>query len=244
MAKFCSNCGKEIDEKADICLNCGVLVNKESSKKVTTNNINNSKKKGLPTWAIVLIIVGFVIVLPLILFAFLFIFIFKSVKSVSDESIKYIEDAKDYINDYMEDYEVVSEGTIGDTLEVDGVKFTLNSALKYSSIGVTNTPEEGNEYLVFFFDVKNEAPVKKLVTYLNFSGIVDDERVMPKLIFNEINGVNNLNKTLGVGETTSGYVVFEIEKDWENFDLTYKKLIENEGITFYVVNEDDNNSEI
>ena len=28
MAKYCTNCGKEINEGADICLNCGKIVNK------------------------------------------------------------------------------------------------------------------------------------------------------------------------------------------------------------------------
>lgn len=31
MAKFCSNCGKEIDEKAYVCVNCGAKVNEENS---------------------------------------------------------------------------------------------------------------------------------------------------------------------------------------------------------------------
>lgn len=30
MNKFCSNCGKEIKEGAEVCLNCGVLLNKPS----------------------------------------------------------------------------------------------------------------------------------------------------------------------------------------------------------------------
>lgn len=29
MNKFCSNCGKELKDGADICLNCGVLINKD-----------------------------------------------------------------------------------------------------------------------------------------------------------------------------------------------------------------------
>lgn len=28
MGKFCTNCGKKLDDKADVCVNCGVLVNK------------------------------------------------------------------------------------------------------------------------------------------------------------------------------------------------------------------------
>lgn len=40
MAKFCSNCGKELKENQDVCLNCGVNVKKNN------NNINpNSKSK-------------------------------------------------------------------------------------------------------------------------------------------------------------------------------------------------------
>lgn len=35
MAKFCSNCGKEIQENQDVCLNCGVTIRKN-------NNINNN----------------------------------------------------------------------------------------------------------------------------------------------------------------------------------------------------------
>ena len=35
MEKFCSNCGKELKENADICVNCGVLINKNyKAKKV------------------------------------------------------------------------------------------------------------------------------------------------------------------------------------------------------------------
>lgn len=40
MAKFCSNCGKELKENQDVCLNCGVNVKKNN------NDINpNSKSK-------------------------------------------------------------------------------------------------------------------------------------------------------------------------------------------------------
>ena len=32
MAKFCSNCGKEINENADVCLNCGKQIEKEQTE--------------------------------------------------------------------------------------------------------------------------------------------------------------------------------------------------------------------
>ena len=40
MAKFCSNCGKELQENQDVCLNCGVSV-----KKINNNTNPNGKSK-------------------------------------------------------------------------------------------------------------------------------------------------------------------------------------------------------
>ena len=41
MAKFCSNCGAELNEGADVCLKCGKKVNGGNS----TNNDPNAKSK-------------------------------------------------------------------------------------------------------------------------------------------------------------------------------------------------------
>ena len=43
MAKYCSNCGKELKEGADICLNCGKIINEQ--RKVATNKDPNAKSK-------------------------------------------------------------------------------------------------------------------------------------------------------------------------------------------------------
>ena len=40
MAKYCSNCGKELTDEQDICLNCGVKVNKGN-----TSGDPNAKSK-------------------------------------------------------------------------------------------------------------------------------------------------------------------------------------------------------
>ena len=31
MTKYCTNCGKEINEKQDVCLNCGVTIKKQNN---------------------------------------------------------------------------------------------------------------------------------------------------------------------------------------------------------------------
>ena len=42
MAKFCTNCGSELNETQDICLKCGVKVN---TKQRNTNSNPNAKSK-------------------------------------------------------------------------------------------------------------------------------------------------------------------------------------------------------
>lgn len=37
MTKFCSNCGKELNDRADICLNCGKIISKEKETKSNPN---------------------------------------------------------------------------------------------------------------------------------------------------------------------------------------------------------------
>ena len=38
MAKFCENCGKELAENQDICLNCGVKAKNKEIKEITTED--------------------------------------------------------------------------------------------------------------------------------------------------------------------------------------------------------------
>ena len=67
---------------------------------------------------------------------------------------------------------------------------------------------------------------------------------MTTFIFGDIDGITNLNKNLEAGETTKGYVAFEVDKNWEDFDLSYRKLLGDKVITFYVTNEKNNNAEV
>lgn len=243
MAKFCSNCGNKLDDFADVCLKCGVLVNKSVSNKKSVSNVNGNKKR-FPIWAIVLIIIGCVILVPLIIFILFGLFVFRSFNFYDDDCINEMEcideEADNY---YYDDYDVISEGTIGDTLELDGIKFTLEKELRYSSVGENNIvdiPSTGNEYVVFFFEVENTSYMENFVTYLNFSGLVDDEKCMPKLLFNDIDDYGNLNKNLEAGDITNGYVVFEVEKGWENFELNYRRFVGDKTIRFYIANESNN----
>lgn len=45
MAKYCSNCGNKLDEKAYVCPKCGVIVNND------INNVNSNVDKGGIGWS-------------------------------------------------------------------------------------------------------------------------------------------------------------------------------------------------
>lgn len=56
--KYCTNCGKKINEGADICLNCGKFVSK-----VPNNNTNKNPGITIAVIGMVLALLGFVITL-------------------------------------------------------------------------------------------------------------------------------------------------------------------------------------
>lgn len=233
MAKFCTNCGNELPENAAMCVKCGKMVNENVNANKNTSNGNNKKKKGLPAWAIVLIVVGCVVIIPIIIFVVLAIVGFK-----------YIEDNDINIKDYIEET-ITAKGTIGDTLTGDEVKITLTDALMYSSVegeAFTDTPAEGKEYLVFFFNIENVSDEDKFVSTYNFTGYVDDTMIVNKMLFNDVDNVQSLSADLAPGKKVRGYVAYEVDTNWKQFDIHYKEnsFDYNDSMIFTVVNEENN----
>lgn len=232
MAKFCTNCGKELDENAAMCLNCGKLVGGSSNGNTTNNNGEKKKKKGLPTWAIVLIVVGCVILIPVILLVIVGIIGYNAIKEEGGS-------IQDYIND-----SITQTGTIGDTLKTEDFRIVLTDALMYSSIEgdyFTDTPAEGKEFLVFFFDVENISDENEYVSSYNFSGYVDGYSVSSKYLLNPINEVKELSVDLAPGKKTTGFVAFEVNTTWKNFEIHFKdSSYDDDKLVYKVINEDSN----
>ena len=58
MAKFCTNCGNELKEGADICLNCGKIVNEKSEAEKTEPKATNPNAKSKIAAGILGILLG------------------------------------------------------------------------------------------------------------------------------------------------------------------------------------------
>lgn len=238
MAKFCSNCGNEMLDEAVMCVKCGTMVGnvkKENTTSNTNTNTNNGgKKKGLPTWAIVLIVVGCVVLVPLIILAVGYIG-YKSFENVDKDEIK--DDFNDYIEENTGGYS--SSGTIGDTLTGEDIKITLTGAYMYDSIGdgyLIDTPSEGKEYLLFFFDVENISDDNRYISYYDFNGYADDVETSITIIFNDVDGIKNLSSNLAPGKRAKGFVAFEVDKLWKEFEIHYKENLWEENTLIFKVN--------
>lgn len=227
MAKFCSNCGKELDENTAICLNCGVLVDSKNNK-----NQSNEKKKGMPTWAIVLIVVGVLTLLPIIIVVILAI-----------TAYNVITDSEFEVEEYTEET-IMQKGTIGDTLISEDFKITLTDMKTYSSLEEDRTiiPEEGKEFLVFFLDIENISNEKEYISIHDFDGYVDGYTISTKNIYSNIEGVDELSISLLPGKKTKGYIAFEVENSWKEFELHHESWLDDTEIIFTAENK--NSSDI
>ena len=238
MAKFCPNCGNEIVDEAAMCVKCGTMVgenntNKNNEEKPTASG---EKKKGLPAWAIVLIVLGglgLLVVIAIIVFAVIGI---NALKKVDPNEIK------DKLNDYIEENtDSTLYGTIGDTLTDGSLSLILTGAYKYDSIGegyFVNTPAEGKEYLVLFFDIENISDEDEFISYYDFDGYVDDVACDTTIIFNDVDGIKNLSANLASGKKAQGFVAFEVDKDWKDFEISYKQIFSDKSLIFKVTNSE------
>ena len=227
MAKFCANCGNELPENAAMCVKCCTMVNGSGNNK-------GNKKKGLPTWAIVLIVVGCVIILPILVLVVIGII-----------GINYAEKNGVDIKDYVDNF-VTARGTIGDTLTDNELKITLNNALTYSEIEgvISGTPDDGKEYLVFFFTVENISDEDVYISTYDFDGYVDDTAIYESVILGTIDGYEEIGGNLAVGKKANGYLAFEVYTNWKKFEVHYKNdyLDSSDSMVFEVVNDDSQSS--
>ena len=157
-----------------------------------------------------------------------------------------IKDSGVNIDDYLNE-SLTQRGTIGDTLKTDNLRIILTDALMYSSIEgeyFTDTPAEGKEFLVFFFDIENISDESEYISSYSFSGFVDGYSVSSKHLFNTIEGVEELGADLAPGMKANGYIAFEIDTTWKEFEVHFDDydFDDNEKVIFKVVNEEDSNT--
>lgn len=247
MAKFCPNCGNEMVDEAAMCVKCGTMVEGNNTNKNNESKpaVSDEKKKGLPAWAIVLIVLGGILLLAIIAIVVFAIIGINALKKVDVDEVKnkienYIEENTDSTL-YGENTDSTLYGTIGDTLTDGSLNLTLTEAYTYDSIGegyFVNTPAEGKEYLVLFFDIENISTESEYISHYDFEGYVDNVACDITGIFGDIEGISDLATDLAPGKTAQGFVAFEVNKDWKDFEIHYEEFLGDKTLVFGVTNSE------
>jgi len=131
MKKYCENCGKELIEGADICTNCGKLVN---------NNSNNKPKTKI-TWWMILIIV-FAVVSTFVFFGITF---FVTLETIQQNENDYNNILDDFFDDDNEDNNM--EYKFNKLFEFDDLEITISDNITFTKL-VNQYSEHNNEDVI------------------------------------------------------------------------------------------------
>ena len=113
--------------------------------------------------------------------------------------------------------------TVGETLDYNGLKITLDSVENYVDTGdfVLDEPEEGKQFVVLNFTVSNETGKDDHINMFYQEAYCDDVAIDSEaLLFNHSG--ETLWGDVANGKKRVGYVAYELPEEWQKFEFNYK----------------------
>ena len=210
MENYCSECGSKLEN--GLCPNC--------------KNINKKKKK-FPVWGIVLIIIGSILFGLLMLMGIIFFFV---------KTISLIENTRIDLN-----WDSYNYGTVNSTINGSNMDITLDEFETREYLVKDNGeyiyPIEGSEFIVFSVEFKNTSNNPLAIYYNNFVGYSQDKIVNPLIITDKIEEYDVMDDVILNYIEYEGEVIFEVDKNWDMFYLTYYDYLQS-GFTFIATNKE------
>ena len=117
--------------------------------------------------------------------------------------------------------------TIGDYAENDTWKISFLDAKTYSEIKgeteyLTTSADDGKEYLVLFFEVENISDEDDYFNYYNITAYEDNYATnIEVLLGGAPEGYDMLVGDVAAGRMLKGYLAWQVDADWEKFEMTY-----------------------
>lgn len=131
----------------------------------------------------------------------------------------------------------------GNYVEHDNLKFSFEKASQYDEIGegyFVNEPEDGKKYLVLFFEVENISDEDQYVSVYDCEAYLDDYSIDQTILLTDVDGYDSLSSDIAPGKKAKGYFCYEVNSDWQKFELTYTDGIFSTDPTYeFVVTPDD-----
>lgn len=159
-----------------------------------------------------------------------------------DETIVQEAETEEYSNEVVDDpdtgtdgmTEEISENTIRETENVslvmnqtngnEKVSITMIGLNQYDSLEsetYTDTPEDGNVYLVMFLNVSNHDSGDDYFNPESLSAKVDGKEISHSVLFNQPESYEPLFDHINTGEERTGYIVWQVPSDWKEFRMEY-----------------------
>ena len=198
---FCKNCGAENPETNNNCSRCGASLTNDGEKVKV-------KRKKLKWWHILLIILAVFVV-------------FGIAGGSEDEGTTNTDSAPNTISskaESTESKEEKSEYKMGETLDANGLKITMQKAEKWKSDNQFINPEEGNMFIRVYFTIENQSGGDKTLGSFDFDCYADSTQADMSLY-----GDNRLSfDTISNGRKLEGYIYYEVPENANNIEIEYE----------------------
>ena len=211
--KICKSCGKEIDNKAVVCVNCGCAV--KTKKPIY---------KKVWFWLLVVVVVI-------------------AVASASgDNDAKLVTNTNTVSVSDIETTSTPSEEKdkfyVGETAELKDVMVTfVDVSENYGS--TFNEPTEGNVYVLFELDIANNSNEElNISSMMCFEAYCDGYTCNYSLgALMEKENKNQLDGTVAPGKKMNGVIGYEVPKDWQEIEMVFTPdFWSSKSITFVATN--------
>lgn len=112
--------------------------------------------------------------------------------------------------------------TVGDAVELNGVKTTLLSAEEYPGKQYM-MPTDGNVFLVCQFEIENDSSAEITVSSMvSFNAYCDDYSVNLSVTGEMLeDSWKSLDGTVAPGKKINGVIAYEIPQDWQKMEISY-----------------------
>ena len=191
---FCRNCGKEIDDKAVVCPNCGVAT---SEKK---------KKKKHPILGTVILIFGILLIVG-------------AVSGVGDKPEKVGESSTNSSTTPAQTEK--TKFTVGDNVDLNDIVVTLVDVSENNG-GNYMTPSEGKIFVVCEFEIENNSNKDIAVSsIMSYEAYVDDYTTGMNLSAMLSTGKSQLDGTIASGKKMNGVIGYEVDPDWSEIEIRF-----------------------
>ena len=191
---FCKNCGKEIDDKAVVCPNCGVAT---SEKK---------KKKKHPILGAIILIFGILLIVG-------------AVSGGVDKSEKVGEASVNSSTSPATTEK--TEFTVGDKVELNDIVVTLVDVSENAGTAYTK-PSDGKVYVLCEFEIENnsrkdiavssimcfEAYFDNYSTSMNLSALLNTDKAQ-------------LDGSVAAGKKMNGVIGYEVDSGWSELEIRF-----------------------